>query len=298
MNKLNSKIRALGYLGICFTIIIVLMAITGTGCGGDDSKTETGTLSLSLTDDPASVDYSGGVYVTITEIRAHTGVEGTGDEVAEDDAGWVKVATPNKTYNLLELTNCNWVELGIAELETGHYTQMRLYLDDPNYVVDSSGVDMDLTVPSGYQTGIKLVKGFDIEKDKTTELLLDFDALKSIVKEASSGKLILNPTIKVLNAGSAPVVTGTIYKNVEDAVTHVVTQVPVPGAIISAGDVTSTESDENGDYCLTLEAGTYNIDATYTDATEGELKGSVTGIEVQDGDIINGQDITVSITIP
>jgi hypothetical protein len=298
MKKLNLKIRALGYLGICFTIIIVLMAITGTGCGGDDSKTETGTLSLSLTDAPASVDCSGGVYVTITEIRAHTGVEGTGDEVAEDDAGWVTVATPNKTYNLLELTNCNWVELGIAELETGHYTQMRLYLDDPNYVVDSSGVDMDLTVPSGYQTGIKLVKGFDIEKDKTTELMLDFDALKSIVKEASSGKLILNPTIKVLNAGSAPVVTGTIYKNVEDAVTHEVTQVPVPGAIVSAGDIASTESDENGDYCLTLEAGTYNIDATYTDATEGELNGSVTGIEVQDGDIINGQDITVSIILP
>jgi len=38
--------------------------------------------------------------------------------------------SPNKTYNLLELVNGVREQLGITELVTGHYTQMRLIIGD------------------------------------------------------------------------------------------------------------------------------------------------------------------------
>ncbi len=300
MKKLDSNIRKLCSLGIYLTIVIGFMTFFVIGCGGEDTKTKTGTLSLSLTDAPAPVDYSGGVWVTITKVSAHKGVGGSENEVEEDDSGWVEVGAPNKTYDLLDLTNCNWVELGLKELAIGHYTQLRLYLGDTNYVVDSSGVDEDLTVPSGYQTGIKLINGFDIEDGAITELLLDFDTSKSIVKEASSGKLMLNPTIKVLNVGNAPVVSGTILKLGEDGITPV----PVPGAIVSADKdgtpFVGTITDENGGYCLTLAEGTYDINAVYTytdtDETVVELNGSLAeALSVLDGEIYDDKNITVAL---
>ena len=47
---------------------------------------------------------------------------------SEDDQNWEPVASPDKTYNLLDLTNGVREELGIADLEAGDYTQMRLLL--------------------------------------------------------------------------------------------------------------------------------------------------------------------------
>jgi hypothetical protein len=62
------------------------------------------------------------VYVTIDRVQAHKGEEGA------DDGEWIDVASNPGTYNLLELVNGVMQQLGITELETGHYSQMRLYI--------------------------------------------------------------------------------------------------------------------------------------------------------------------------
>ena len=62
-------------------------------------------------------------------------------------------------------------------------------------IIDGSSHSLD--VPSGAKTGIKLVCQFTIEEDKLYELLLDFDAQRSIV-ETGSGKYLLKPTIRTI----------------------------------------------------------------------------------------------------
>ncbi|MDL1978816.1 MAG: DUF4382 domain-containing protein, partial [Deltaproteobacteria bacterium] len=57
-------------------------------------------------------------------------------------------------------------------------------------------------------SGIKILHGFDINKGQTTELILDFDASRSIVKAGSSGKWLLKPTIKVLDTEEYSVISG------------------------------------------------------------------------------------------
>ena len=191
-------------------------------CGGSSSSVagvQTGTVAFNLTDLPG--DYQA-VYVTVKEVQVHLSASETEetnstDDVAEDqntsdDSGWKVLATSNTTYNLLELQNGVEVALGEGNLTVGHYTQIRLVLgteadegnntlelphEFPNYVIDNNGEIAELTVPSGFQSGIKLIKGFDVQADVTTELTLDFDADKS-VSLTNDGTYKMKPTIKII----------------------------------------------------------------------------------------------------
>jgi len=237
------------------------------GKSSADVGAATGTLSLSLLDAPT--DEYQAVYVTINEVQVHMA-----------DGDWEVVGSPEKTYNLLELVNGVRKQLGITELETGHYTQMRLIIDDDpdsginifsqshpfaNYMIDLSDDYHELKIPSGLQTGIKIVHGFDISEDKTTELILDFDALKSIVKAGASGKWLLKPTIKVLDTEEYALIRGTI--------TDIDTEEFLEGVLVSAQIYDSSADDPkdevlmqastitnaDGLYTIFLQPGTYNI---------------------------------------
>ncbi len=236
-------------------------------CG---AEIDTGTLSLSLSD-TTTTEYSA-VYVTIEKVQVH-----------KDGGGsWQVVASPNKTYNLLALVNGATEQLGITELETAHYTQMRLIIgespDDTisllskshpyaNYIIDNADTYYELKIPSGLQTGIKIVHGFDINENQTTELILDFDALRSIVRAGNSGQWLLKPTIKVLDTNECSIVSGEIVDENGDPLD------PLEGVLVSAqiydpvaDDIkdkviiqTSTVTDEIGLYTIFMQPGTYNI---------------------------------------
>jgi hypothetical protein len=87
-------------------------------------------------------------------------------------------------------------------------------LDEPhpyaNYVIDSEDHRHQLFVPSGEQTGIKIVHGFTISQDETTELILDFNVSESVVIAGKSGKWLLKPTIKVLDGQDHAVISGQV----------------------------------------------------------------------------------------
>jgi hypothetical protein len=121
--------------------------------------------------------------------------------------------------------------LGDAMLDAGHYTQIRLILDEgSNVVVD--GVTYPLRIPSGFQTGIKLIHEFTLQADYTYELMLDFDANRSI-NQLGNGTYQMKPVIRV----HAIATTGTIAGGVFPANT---------GATITAtspADTASTNAD-------------------------------------------------------
>jgi hypothetical protein len=185
-----------------FTLLLLVISLSS--CGGSDSPVATGTLNIKLTDD--SSDKYQALYVTINEVHVHH--ETLGWEILNSS----ELALP-QTLNLLELINGKMADLGIAELPAGHYNQMRLILgtepieppehEFANYlVIKEEGLETvkneELKVPSGFQTGIKLVNGFDIvASGATTGVVLDFDAHRSIVQKGN-GDFGLKPTIKVL----------------------------------------------------------------------------------------------------
>jgi hypothetical protein len=253
-------------------LLCLLIGFSLTACGGSGgSDAGQGTLSTSLTD--SSTDEYQAVYVTIARVDVHH----------DGDGAWETVAEPNKTYDLLELVNGVRETLGIATLDTGHYTQMRLIIGDSpepgalnmfstlhpyaNYVVNLDDEIFELKVPSGPNTGFKIVNGFDINENQTTELILDFDASRSIVKAGSKDKYLLKPTVKVLNAANYAIVSGTVT-NIPPVTDPPTDPSLLFGALVTAqtslaiGEAASesgTLTDENGDYKLFLIPGGYNL---------------------------------------
>jgi hypothetical protein len=157
----------------------------------------TGTLRVALTDAPAcGYDH---VFVTVDRVRVHT------SSSAEDsDGGWSDVVvSPAQRIDLLDLTNGVLAELGETPLPAGQYSQVRLVLQPngsgtpANAIVPSGGTEIPLDTPSATQSGLKLKHGFTVQPNTLVDLVLDFDACKSIVKRGNSGRYNLKPVISV-----------------------------------------------------------------------------------------------------
>jgi hypothetical protein len=171
----------------------------GGGSGGEAVSGGTGTLRLALTDAPAC-GYDA-VNVTIERVRVHQD-SGAGD----NDSGWYDlVVSPRQRVDLLSLTNGVLEELGEMPLPAGRYTQMRLLLAAngasapfANSVVPTGSDEVALTTPSAQQSGLKLNVDIDVGPNQIADVVLDFDACKSIVRRGNSGHYNLKPVIAVI----------------------------------------------------------------------------------------------------
>ena len=207
------------YFVILFLLVFAIFISSCIGIlttPGDDSIVPgKGRLEIYLTDssekykvnDPEN--YSE-VNITIYKIQVHLAGE---DEDAEGE--WIEWELFEPTeYNLIELENVS-VLLSEGLLEPGKYTQIRLFVTEASVIIEveleveeksNSEIDkeinveptpIDVEIPSGDQTGIKLIHPFEIVDGGETQLTIDFDAEKSIIK-TGDGSYKLRPTIKVI----------------------------------------------------------------------------------------------------
>jgi hypothetical protein len=246
--------------------LAAVLLVGGTACNVGGSGSGTGQLSLSLTDKPSD-DYKA-VYITIKNIAVH--------KADDPEDSWTVVAEVNRTINLLELANGVREQMALVDLPSGHYTQMRLMIGDAwdsgtnilgqthsaaNYVIGMDDQTHEMKIPSGFQTGVKLVQGFDINENSTTELTFDFDASRSVVVAGNSGKYILKPTIKVVDTALASVIKGLVT-TVEGQNT-----VGVGGALVNIQVYDGTIADPKDQ--ISIMTSTYTDD---TDMHRGEYK--------------------------
>ena len=193
MKEINDYSKSKSRARLMATLFAVLIA----GCGGSGSSSAPGTLGVSLTDAPACGFDK--VYVTVNKVRVHQS-----SSASDNDSGWTDITlNPARKIDLLGLNNGVLDDLGQTPLAAGHYTQLRLVLDSntpggfANSVVPTSGVETTLVTPSAVQSGIKLVNAFDVVSGQRVDLVLDFDACKSIVKRGN-GTYVLKPVIRVI----------------------------------------------------------------------------------------------------
>lgn len=277
----------------CLPVLLIAGLILG-GCGSSGGGT--GTLSLDLVD--SSLPGIAAVYVTVDHV-----------DVNPQGGTWQTVLTPQKTVNLLDLINGVQQPLGLTDLAAGRYTQMRLVLGavpdagtnllgDPhpfaNYLIDDGDAVHELKVPSGLQSGIKL-SGFTIANAATTELVLDFDAARSVVLAGSSGQYLLKPTISVVS--SAATVSGRVTDQA---------LVPLAGTQVSAQTtvtatplvVASTLTFGDGDYRLFLEAGDYQLVAFRPGTNGSAWMPGCRVLNLAANTHLGGQDFTLAEVTP
>jgi hypothetical protein len=247
---------------IAAVLLLVFAVPFLAGCGDSDSSTEPGfgSVRVSMTDAPAQYDE---VNIVIREVHVHQDGEG-------EEQGWVVVRPDSEsTYDLLELRNGVFVTLGFEDVvPSGHYDQVRLILGDGSTVV-VDGVTHPLVTPSALQSGIKVNGGFDVPDDGLVEVMLDFDASRSI-HVTGNGTYMLQPVIRMMQSNMAGAIHGDLDP-VTDAQVHA----------IFGPDSISTIPNEDGEFTLSaLPAGVYDV---AVDVAAGYRDTTLSGVVVARG---------------
>ena len=160
-------------------VIMLTIIMTMTGCKKEDQK---GEIMVKMTDAPG--DYTA-VNVEVTQVQVHYA-----------NNGWVTLQTNTGIYDLLSLQNNVTAVIANGQpIGVGRITQMRLILGQNNTVstVDST---YQLVLSSQDKTGLKINSNFEVNSNGNVEIVLDFDAGKSIVTE-DNGTYKLKPVLFV-----------------------------------------------------------------------------------------------------
>ena len=243
------------FFSIIFAVAILLFA-----CSDDKNNSGPGTLSITMTDAPFPFEMIDEANVTISKIEVRNA-----DSIADGESPFLVLKEEDMHFNLVNLVNGATEALVMIEVPSGNYDLVRLYIKDA-VVKLSDGRELDLKVPSGAQTGIKVfVKpSIRVAGGLSSDLLLDFDLGRSFIPTGNvhsvNGITGFNfkPVIKAVNLST----TGTLIGIVGDTLSN-----PVKGAEIAlyAADTlnTTTYTDSLGNYTvLGLLAGNYKITVT------------------------------------
>jgi hypothetical protein len=210
----SPKISVRGTLALACAAVL---AACGGGGGGDSEQATTGTLNLKITDSP--VDSAAEVVVVFTgvELKPQDGAPFSLDIIcptpATDDCN-----NGRKYLDLLELQDGVTDDLLLnRNVQAGPYEWMRLKvraeqnLSDGSYIKLLSGEQFPLFVPSGSETGLKLVRPFVVAQGGTTRLVVDFDVRKSVIAPPGlSPNYLLKPTLRLVDELETGTIEGTV----------------------------------------------------------------------------------------
>jgi len=251
----------------------VPVALVATLACADSSGTSMGLLSVRLTDAPFPFSEVARVDVFVTRIEAKKSEPSDADADASNSEGWTTIATPNVSYNLLDLANGVTTNLGEAMLPTGSYRGFRLVLDtDKSTITLKDGSMPDIHWPSAGQSGIKIKLNEPIELDEDGSVMtLDFDVGRSFVMRGNTIDKGFNfrPVINAV----AQDITGSVIGSVRassttgPAVVGATVEVLTAGSLINDADpahiVSTAATDANGDFRIAfLLPGSYALRVT------------------------------------
>jgi hypothetical protein len=249
------------------TAAVALLAACGGG-GDDGDKAKTGTLKLSITDAP--VDDVDEVWVKFSAVEFKP----------ESGAPILNTLQTPQSLNLRELRDGRTAVLvNEVVLPAGRYEWIRLVVDNVPNVRDSyvmaDGLECELTVPSGAESGLKMNRGFTLTADGSVALTADFDLRKSLHAPPGQKSMmgvctqgyLLRPTLRLVQDSEVGAIAGTVHSSRVK---------PGCSVYVFPGDVASTTPDdfdnkdaepvvmapvsEAGTYKATfLTAGTYTV---------------------------------------
>jgi hypothetical protein len=205
--KLNNSITRAGTLAA-----LVLGIFTLAGCGGGGSDPGTGSVSVNLTDAP--IDGAANVVVVFTGLELHRS-DGT---LVTLDFGTTNGQANTKSIDLIKLQNGVTGALTQGDsVPAGNYDWMRLkVLADKNsqgesYITLLDGAQYPLYIPSGAETGLKLVRPFTVAQGSTTRLVIDFDLRKSVkAPPGQDPNYVLKPTLRLMDELQVGKITANI----------------------------------------------------------------------------------------
>ncbi len=187
-------------------IVAGLLAACGSGGGAGPEVDRTGILAIAITD--AAVD---NVDVVNVRFSGVTLKPQSGDEIEI-------VFDAPLDIDLLTLQNGNTAELlGDTVVPVGRYNWIRLAVDaefdnvfDSWAILSDTQQQVELRVPSGSQSGLKLVSGFTVTADQSTNIVVDWDLRQALSNPPGQPGLHLRPALRVTDMSSYGSLEGTV----------------------------------------------------------------------------------------
>ena len=209
-------------------LTILLVALTGCGGGSSDGSSDgNGSLTLGLVDGP--VDGAEQVVIAFTGIELKPDNGPPMDPIPMDESACddFDSATGTCSINLLDLVGTDRRVVFSEAVPAGHYQWVRLLVNAERNVMDSYLVTLDgrmcsIYIPSGSETGLKIVSGITVTTNGVSDYTLDFDVRKSITNPPGlsdpdaqcADNYVLKPAIRIVDSTEIGVVAGTVDESV------------------------------------------------------------------------------------
>lgn len=196
--------RSTGRTVLASMAVIVLVS----ACGGG-STAGMSSVQVSLTDTP--VDGADQVVVAVSGMAFKP--EGSAPEVVASFAP--------RSIDLLQYQNGRTVILlQNTPMNPGRYQWLRLIINAQPNVRDSyiviNGQECELNVPSGAETGLKMIRPIDVPAAGSLALTVDFDLHQSVhappgqASGACMTGYVLRPTLRLVNDANVGAIDGTV----------------------------------------------------------------------------------------
>ena len=286
------------------------VALGAAACSDTDSVGVRGSTQLTVLLTDAPIDYVAAAMVDIGEVVLVPADGGSHIVLSEDGT--------DGPVNLLELQDAATSVLAEAEIESGSYSQLRLIVESASvtlidgYTFTDGSTEKDLKVPSGAQTGIKLLlsAGDGDDSDQPLEippgelmLVVDFDVSRSFViqgnPETPAGihGMHFKPTLRVVVLDVAGSISGTVSTELDSTLVDSleVTAVPTDEGLLEAYQTSTATGRTRADGTYTLPflvPGEYVVRVTPSDTTLAADPDSVVVLVDLDEDVL-GVDFTI-----
>jgi len=208
--KFRSTLTAVGSVLGAVACIVALAFLAS--CGGGDADTagpasstpEYGRLTLRITDSPVTAAERVVVQFTGVELK-----KVNGDTEVFD-------FTPRQIDLLALDGGGSEVLFADEDLLAGEYEWIRLKVNagrdgSDSFIELDDGSVHPLFIPSGNQSGLKLIRGFTIGVGSTHNFTIDFDLRKSVVHPPGLGEpYLLKPVLRLVDNLQVGTIDGTV----------------------------------------------------------------------------------------
>src|SRR5579859_5908702 len=219
-------------LRLDFSALVAVTILGLAACGGGGSSGITpqmqSQMRLAVTDAPPA---DGAPHVIVV----FTGVELTGND---GNSVTINFSAP-KSIDLVTQSGTASAELFNQPIPSGSYGQVRLLVRadgsaNDSYIILADGSMHGLIIPSGDQTGLKLVSGFTVPSSGVVDYTIDFDLRKAITcPPGQAPACILKPVERLVD--------NTSVGNIQGQITSALPRGCTPGVYLYSGVVTKLE---------------------------------------------------------
>ncbi len=253
--------KRLNYFLLGFLTISTLSLLTS--CNDDTDTGEKGNANVEVTDAAVDAENISGVYLAVSEIQASAN-------------GSVKtIATFNtpKTFNVMAYQEGSTYALGSGELEVGNYDEISFILaEGESYIEYTDQTTAELQIPNGTSSGYKVDGDFQISANNQTNLVVDIDLRKALVKSSetafklrSTARLVLNESSSTINGEVSNYTHSSdskvaVYAYLEGTYEASESSEPAEGKSRFENSINSAVVNEDGSFTLAfMEQGNYEI---------------------------------------